>query len=523
MKDKGIRKSVFIPTFLIVLGSGIIGLVNNQILISNFQKAFNWSYTNLSWLFQLIFLVVLILCLLMTFTKKGNIRFGGSDAKAKYPFWQWFAMTLTGGLGATIVSSGISQPIIFMESVWGELEGYQIEPGSAEAVLFGLGRTFHEWSFVPYAVFGVCGVCIAYTCFNRKKSLAVSNTLEPIFGEKSHNKVFATIVDCISVLALALGSVGTLGTLLGLVTVCLQNIYNIPRSATMMFIIMVFSTILYLSSSLSGVDKGIRFFASLNFKFYVALMIFVVIFGRSAAYIMNTATSSIGYWMQKFPLWMMDTGSIGGERLVKWWTIYTWAFWIAYAPVTSVFLAQISYGRTIREFLIVNWIMPSVFAIVWFSLFGSTAMNWQLNGVADIAGAIAKDGTYAGIWTFMQNLPLYKILIPINLFIMFISFSTSADNGVTVLSALCMKGKKIGDEAPAVLKIIWGAAIGLLSFLLMAFASGAKGNDGVRYMVVALGSVIAILVIFMIASLIKMLFIKPIKEEELATVKGEIE
>ena len=107
---------------------------------------------------------------------------------------------------------------------------------------------------------------------------------------------------------------------------------------------------------------------------------------------------------------------------------------------------------------------------------------------------------------------------------MFISFSTSADNGVTVLSALCMKGKKIGDEAPAVLKIIWGAAIGLLSFLLMAFASGAKGNDGVRYMVVALGSVIAILVIFMIASLIKMLFIKPIKEEEeLATVKGEVE
>ncbi len=106
-----------------------------------------------------------------------------------------------------------------------------------------------------------------------------------------------------------------------------------------MFIIMVLSTILYLSSSLSGVDKGIRFFASLNFKFYVALMLFVFIFGHSAAYIMNTATSAIGYWIQKFPLWMMDTGSIGGERLVKWWTIYTWAFWIAYAPVTSVFLA----------------------------------------------------------------------------------------------------------------------------------------------------------------------------------------
>lgn len=523
MKKSGLRESVFIPTFIIVLGAGIIGLINNQLLINNFRAAFDWSYTNLSWMFQLIFLVVLILCVLMTFSRKGNIRFGGPDAKAKYPFWQWFAMTLTGGLGATIVSSGISQPIIFMESVWGELEGYGIEPGSREAVLFGLGRTLHEWTFVPYAVFGVCGVCIAYTCFNRKKAIAVSNTLEPVLGEKAHNKIVSTVVDCISVLALALGSVGTLGTFLGLVTICLQNVYSVPKSTLLMFVIMLCSTVLYLCSSLSGVDKGIKFFASLNFKFYVFLMAFVFILGGSAAYILNTTTSSVGYWIEHLPLWLMDTGNMGGERLVKWWTVYTWAFWIAYAPVTSVFLAQISYGRTVREFLIVNWIMPSVFALLWFGLFGGCAMNWQLNGVADIAGAIAKDGTYAGIWTFMQQLPLYKILIPINLFIMLISFSTSADNGITVLSALCMKGKKIGDEAPAFLKVVWGAAIGLLSFLLMAYASGAKGNDGVRYKVVAMGSVIAILVILMIISLMKMLFISPKEEEINASVKGDVE
>ena len=123
----------------------------------------------------------------------------------------------------------------------------------------------------------------------------------------------------------------------------------------------------------------------------------------------------------------------------------------------------------------------------------------------------------------MQQLPLYRILIPINLFIMLISFSTSADNGITVLSALCMKGKRIGDEAPAFLKVVWGAAIGLLSFLLMAYASGAKGNDGVRYMVVAMGSIIAILVILMIISLVKMLFISPKEEEIKASVKGEVE
>lgn len=522
MKKSQLRKSVFIPTFLIVMGAGVIGLADNELLINNFQRAFDWSYANLSWLFQLVFLVVLVLCVLMTFTKKGNIRFGGPDAKAKYPFWQWFAMALTGGLGATIVSSGISQPIIFMQGIWGELDGYGIEPGSPEAVMFGLARTIHEWSFVPYAVFGVCGVCIAYTCFNRKKSLAISNTLEPVLGKRAHNKVVSTIVDCISVLALALGSVGTLGTFIGLVTICLQDVYSVPKSTLLMFAVMTLSTILYLCSSLSGVDKGIKFFASLNFKFYVLLMLIVFFLGGSIAFILNTTTSSIGYWLENLPFWLFDTGSIGGEALVKWWTIYTWAFWIAYAPVTSVFLAQISYGRTIREFLIVNWILPSVFAIVWFGLFGGCAMNWQLGGTADIASAIANEGTYAGIWAFMQQLPLYKLLIPVNLFIMLISFSTSADNGITVLSALCMRGRKIGDEAPAGLKIVWGAAIGLLSFLLMAYASGAKGNDGVRYMVVAMGSVIVILVILMILSLVKMIFVSPDRREEDATVEGEV-
>lgn len=514
MKKLGLRKSVFFPTLVIVLGAGIIGLIDNQFLISNFQVAFDWSYDNLSWLFQLVFIAVLVICIILVLSKKGDIRFGGPDAKAKYPFWQWFAMALTGGLGATIVASGISQPIIFMEGVWGELDGYGIEPESAEAVMFAMGRTFHEWSFVPYAIFGVCGVCIAYTCFNRKKSLAVSNTLEPIIGSRCESKGISSIVNCISVLALALSSVGSLGTFIGLVSVCLQDVYSVPKSTLLMFCIMLASTILYLCSSLSGVDKGIRFFANLNFKFYMFLMAIVIVLGGSLPFILNTSVSSIGYWLNNLPFWLSDTGSVGGESLVKWWTIYTWAFWIACAPVTSVFLAQISYGRTIREFLIVNWIMPSIFAIIWFSVFGGCAINWQLNGSADIASAIVNNGTYAGIWLFMKQLPFFKLMIPLNLFIMLISFSTAADNSITVLAALCMKGKKIGDEAPAAVKIIWGVAIGLLSFLLMAYASGAKGNDGVRYMIVAISPIIMVLVILMIASLVKMIFFQDGKKKD---------
>ena len=174
--------------------------------------------------------------------------------------------------------------------------------------------------------------------------------------------------------------------------------------------------------------------------------------------------------------------------------------------MTGVFLAQLTYGHTIREVMIVNWIMPSVFAIIWFSVFGGCAVNWQVKGVLDIASIMAENGTYAGIWAFMKQLPLSQIFIPITLFIMLISFSTSADNSVSAISALCTKNCKIGEEAPSILKAMWGIAIGILAYLLMAYAAGSKGNDGVRYMVVAIGAVLSIFIILMITATVKMFF-----------------
>ena len=494
-----LRKGVFFPAFLLVLGAGVVGLVNNKLLINCFQAVFNWSYVNLSWMYQFIMAALFVLCCLLLFSRKGDIRIGGKDAKPKYSFWTWFAMSLTGGIGASIVSSGVSQPITFLESVWGELEGYGIEPGSSEAVLFALGRTFHEWAFFPYAFYGVCGVLIAYVCYNKKKPLTISSTLSPLFGDKASRPGVAALVDMSAVLALALAIVGTLGTFIGLVTSCLKQVYGLTVGAPVMFAAMAVTTVVYLLSSLSGVDKGIKFFARLNFKFYMLLLLVVALLGGSLA---------------NLPLWTFDTGTAGGENLIKWWTIYNWTFWMAFAPVTGVVLAQLSYGHTIREVLIVNWIMPSLFAVVWFSVFGGCAIDWQLSGVVDLAAVMQENGTYAAIWSFIRQLPLSAVLVPVTLFVMLISFSTSADNSITVISALCMRGRRIGDEAPAPVKIAWGVAIGLLSFLLMAYASGGKGNDGVRYMVVSIGSVFSILIILQIAAAVKVFFFPSRSEDE---------
>lgn len=301
-KGKAIRKGVFIPAFSCVLVAGIVGLINNQLLISFFKGAFELAYQNLSWLYQWIVLAIVIVCTLLTFTKIGNIRIGGESAKPKYSFWSWFAMSLTGGIGASIVSSSISQPITFLQSIWGELDGYGIEPRSPEAVLFALGRSFHEWSLFSYAFYGICGTTIAYLCFNKKRPVSLSTLLVPLLGDKVKKKWVSSLIDAINILALALALVGTLGTFIGLTTSCAKYVYNIQPTHVLMLVVMGVTTVLYLLSSLSGVDKGIKFFANLNFRFYMVLMVIVLLLGGSASYIFNTSTSAIGYWLQNLPL-----------------------------------------------------------------------------------------------------------------------------------------------------------------------------------------------------------------------------
>lgn len=513
MRQLQVRKSVFIPSFCFVLGAGVVGLVDNELLIKRFRSAFEWAYANMSWLFEWIVAAAFVLCALLMVSKVGDIRIGGKDAKPKYPFWTWFCMTLTGGIGASIVSSGIAQPIAFFSSVWGELEGYGIEPGSTEAMLFAMGRSLHEWTFYPYAFYGIFGVSIAYVCFNRGKMVSLSSTLTPLFGDKASKPEVAALIDTVSITALALALVGTLGTFIGLSMTCFKMAYGLQPTVVLMLIVITITTLLYLLSTLSGVDRGIRFFSKLNFRFYMFLLAVVVLLGGSAVFTLNITTTSIGYWMKNLAEWTFDTGVQGGPALVKWWTVYNWAFWMAFAPVTGVFLAQLSYGHTIRESLFVNWIMPSLFAILWFGVFGGCAINWQSKGIVDLAAVMVDNGTYAGIWAFLKYLPLGKIFIPVTLFIMLISFVTSADNSVTVISALCIRGKRIGDEAPALVKSTWAVVIGLLAFLLMAYASGAKGNDGVRYMVVAIGSMLSIYVVLHLVATVKMFFVDRRRDE----------
>ena len=508
---QSVRMGVFVPAFLVVGGAAILGLTNNKALTKVAMNAFTLSLRNLGWLYQIISIVALFLVAIITFSKLGKVRFGGADAKPKYSFMKWFAMALTGGIATGVVTYGANEPLIYFGNIYGEMAQTGVKSGTPMAAIYAIGRCFYNWTFIPYAMYSLCGLVVAYMYFNRKKPLSVTATLIPLFGEKVTQGIWANIIDTLALLAIALGLASSLGAGLALVGSGIETTYGIKQGIVVWLALTLVITATFTTSSLLGIDKGIQWLSDLNAKVFYALLVIVFLMGPML-YIFRTSTAGMGYWLQNFWVWGLDPIDIGGEALVMWWTLYDWAIWIAYAPLMGIFLAVISYGRTIREFMFINWILPSIFSIVWFGIWGSTAIYWQQQGKVDLVKTITDTGAVAGLWVFLDKLPLAVIIIPVVMITLILSFSTAADSMTRTIASLCMKNSQYDEEPPVWQKLIWGISIGFIAFIMVAFAGGEQGVDGVKYLAAVGGSLILFVFVLQVASAIKMFFIDEIVE-----------
>lgn len=509
MKKKRLRSEIFWPSFILIGGAVLLGVINNKLLTKIAYSMFNWSLTNFGWLYQIFSVVTLVIVTVITFSKVGSIRLGGKDAKPKHSFYSWFAMALTGVIATGIITYSVNEPIIYLGNIYGETARMGFEPGSQELVWFAVARCFYNWSFFPYAMYCISGVLAAYLYFNQKKELTVTATLEPLLG--SRVLVFSWLIDNLSLLAIVLGLASSLGAGLALVSSGMEIAWGVKQTPAVWLAIAAVTTALFTVASYLGIDKGIKRLADMNSKIFFILLFFLIVMGPTL-FIFRNSTMSLGYWLQNFWVWALDPGDFGGDALVKWWTLYDWAIWVAYAPLMGLFLAMISYGRTIREFMIVNWILPCVFGIFWFGIWGSTAITWQLEGKVDIIGAITSSGAVAGLWAFLKVLPFGSILVPVVMFTLILSFATAADVMTTTIASICTTGLAHGEEPAAWLKILWGVSIGAISFFMVAFAGGVQGVDGVKYLAAAGGAMVLFIFIAQVISAFKVFFINKITE-----------
>ncbi|MDR2486273.1 MAG: BCCT family transporter [Treponema sp.] len=515
LEKKSVRWEVFIPAYIVVGSAALLGIFNKDVLTKGSNAFFNWSLDNFGWLFQISVMMSLILVCIVTLTKLGNLRIGGKDAKPKYGFWTWFAMALTGGIATGVVTWGVNEPLIYYGNVYGELDKLGIEAFSINAAVFAMARSFYNWTFIPYAIYAMCGLLVAYIYYHKRDTLTVTATFKPLFGKTIGKSGFSAIIDTLSMLALTIGLITGLTMCITLVMSGLKGAYGVADTNLGLYIgIGVITTLIFTFSSYIGMDKGLKVLANANAWFYYALLVLLLITGPTI-FILRMGTAGIAEWLHNFFRWGLDPIDIGGEALTKWWTLFDWAFWVGYAPVTGIFLAMLAYGRTIREYMIVNWILPSFFGILWFSIWGASAIDMQIKGTADLVGVINANGAIFALWEFLKNLPfgLGRIVVPVNILIILISFITNADATLVNIGSMCVRNVPIGTEPPAKIKAVWGISIAVIAIIMAAFGGGTQGVDGVKALAAVAGFLVLFVFVLQIASFIKCFFIDKFKTE----------
>ncbi|MBQ9646917.1 MAG: BCCT family transporter [Oscillospiraceae bacterium] len=501
-----IRKPVFITMAILYVAIIVLGLAAPEWFATGEESIVNFACLNFGSLYDLLTLGLVFFCVWVMFSKKvGDIRIGGKDAKPIMSKWNWFVISLCGGIATGIVFWSIAEPIThFTEGIPGFANLYA--PGTEQGAMLALATTYLHWGISEYAYYCVAGIAIGIAVYNMKLPYRVSACLYPILGKKAMG-VIGTIVDILCVFGLAGGVSASLcegalqlGAGIGILT-------GLTPGNVMWIIILVATVITFIISSYTGIGKGVRFLSDKNAKLYMGLMVFVILFGPTS-FILNNATQALGFHAEHFFTQSTYLSGYDQDMWPTWWTINYWSWMIAYAPLMGIFLAKVARGRTLREFTIYNFLLPGGFGILWFGIFGSSAIFYEING-GGIYQSMQDLGTESAVFAFFKNMPLSSILSVIFLFTAFLSIVTLCDSMTTTISSLSINSKNAATaEPPAKIKIFWGVTVSLVCFVNLATASSVgnvSGIDATKQLAITAAFPLLIVMILMLISGVMML------------------
>ena len=427
--------------------------------------AFSVCTVDFGWLYNIAMFSFVIFVIFLAVSKFGKIKLGPDDSIPEYSNVSWFAMLFGCGMGVGLVFWGVAQPISYL---LGPVAGQ--EPGSIETAAWAMRACFMDWGFTPWANYAVIGVALAYFQFRRNKPALISTILEPLIGEKRAKGGLGKLVDILAIFATIAGVVTSLGLGVMQINSGLNFLAGVPVNLIIESIIIVVVTIIVIWSAVSGIDKGIKLISDANLYIAIAVLILAFIIGPKLD-IMNNFTTGLGAYLQNFVADSLFENTYGDNSWSAGWRIFYWAWFIAWAPFVGVFIARISKGRTVREFVAGVVIVPAVASIVWFSVFGSMGLSAFNNGLLDLSAleAIAASPE-TGLFTVFSMYPLGAVVSVIIIVLVFTFFITSANSGTFVLGML----SSFGNLNPSSrVKILWGFVQAIMAIGLMV-AGGLK-------------------------------------------------
>ncbi|UOR10363.1 BCCT family transporter [Halobacillus amylolyticus] len=494
---------VFLVSAIIVGILVIIGAVNPSGFGAVASTLFDFTTTNFGWFYLIAVFVFVFFLFALAISKYGKIRLGPPDSRPEYPFFTWIGMLFSAGFGAGLVFWGVAEPMShFFNTPFADLEAQ-----TEEAARVAMGYAFFHWGVSQWSVFAIVGLLIAFLQFRKNRDGLISTAVEPVVGK---NKGIKHTIDSLAVIATVMGIATSLGLGILQMNGGLNAVFNVPNSIWVQLVITGVLLALYLTSSSTGLDKGIKWLSNLNLGLCLLLLAFVFIAGPTV-FILNTFTLGLGDYFANYITYSLRLTPYKGGTWLQDWTIFYWAWAIAWSPFVGAFVARVSRGRTIREFVVGVLIVPPLIACLWIATFGGTALNSDLMNGTNIAEVVNSDLTLALFETY-NYLPMTDILSILSIALIATFLITSADSATYILASMTAEGSLV---PPLIAKMVWGVLMAAIAAVLLV----AGGLDALQTASLVSALPFAVILFIFMYAFMKMIRHEPIPQRKLKQPK----
>lgn len=437
-------------------------------------NSLRWVSDHFGWYYMLVVAAYGIFALFVGLSRYGDIKLGQDQDKPDFPYLAWAAMLFSAGIGIDLLFFGVSEPLThYLSPVIGE-------GSTPEAARAALAQTFLHWGLHGWGIYALIGMALAYFAYRKNMPLALRSALVPVFGQKRVDGWLGNTVDVFGVVCTLLGIATSLGIGVLQANAGLSHVFGIDSSKTVQAAIIIAVVAAAGLSAVSGVEKGVRRLSEINMLAATGLLIALLLMGNTV-FLLNGLVDNIGSYFQNVVNKTFQVYAYEGEKGAEWkswWTIFFWAWWVAWAPFVGLFIARISRGRTLREFVLGVMFIPLGFIFAWFSIFGNSAIELVNGGNAAALVKAALEEPAMGMFMLFEHYPLAALWSTLGVVIGLIFFVTSADSGALVLANLSSRNLSNDTDAPVWLRLFWAAATGLVTLGLL-FAGGFSSLQSV--------------------------------------------
>lgn len=489
-----LSKGVVIPSLIFIIGICLLSAIYPKLTESLLNTVKNFIFINLNYVYIWSVTIFVIFLIYLIFSKYGNIRLGRNDSKPDYSFFSWISMLFAAGMGIGLMYFSVAEP---MQHYSNEVfAGNSVVQRAKDAQLY----TFFHWGIHAWAIYCIVGLSLAYFTYRYRLPLSLRSCFYPLLKDKIKGK-WGNAIDVFALCSTFFGITTTLGFGVVQINSGLETLGVLPTSSFLyQVLIVVVLVLLSIISAVSGVDKGVRILSNINIISVAMLLLFVLILGPTI-YLIGSFTDGIGNYISNFFNLTFNT-HVYEPEMQPWfydWTILYWAWWISWSPYVGLFIAKISKGRTIREFIVAVLIIPTLFNFIWMSVFGNSAIWFDVN-VANGALSQLASNPDALMFRFLEYLPLTNIASFFTIAIIIIFFVTSADSGMFVMNSIATKNAK---NSPKWQTVGWGILLSALALLLL----NAGGLAALQSMTLITALPFSIIMLLFIVSLVKALSI----------------